>query len=167
MCDFSDRLAADDFGQDFFMTDLDIASEQNTGATTTRPARLLRILIVDDNKSFAETLSWVLEGVGDTVETAHNGPDALDVARRFNPDIIFLDIVLPVMDGYETCRRLRAQSMNPDLKIIAQSGYGDTAAEAASRGACFDAHLTKPLDLRQIVSLLTDIRWNRLKPRTA
>lgn len=149
------------------MSDIDIALDADPSVEAAGPARLLRILIVDDNKSFAETLSWVLQGIGDVVETAHNGPDALDVARRFAPDIIFLDIVLPVMDGYETCKRLRAQSQNPGLTIIAQSGYGDTAIEAAERGACFDLHLSKPLDLRQVIAVLTDIRWNRLKPRDA
>lgn len=147
------------------MSDIDIASDTDLSARAVAPARQLRILIVDDNKSFAETLSWVLEGVGDIVQTAHNGPSALGTARCFNPDIVFLDIVLPVMDGYEVCKQLRAQSHNPDLKIIAQSGYGDTSAEAADRGACFDLHLSKPLDLRQIVTVLNDIRWNRLKPQ--
>lgn len=147
------------------MTDFDILSDTRTIGTTGGRARPLRILIVDDNKSFAETLSWVLEGIGDTVEAAHSGPIALEAARRFDPDIVFLDIVLPVMDGYEVCKALRAQSQNPALKIIAQSGYGDTETEAPKRGACFDVHLTKPLDIRQVVGVLNDIRWSRLKPR--
>ena len=147
------------------MTDFDILSDVRAKGKTGAAARPLRILIVDDNKSFAETLSWVLEGVGDTVETAHSGPEGLEAAGRFDPDIVFLDIVLPVMDGYEVCKQLRTQSANPSLKIIAQSGYGDTEIEASKRGACFDVHLSKPLDLRQVVGVLNDIRWNRLKPR--
>lgn len=146
------------------MSDFDFASDTDTGVKAGASARALRILIVDDNKSFAETLSWVLQGVGDTVETAHNGPAALDAAARFDPDIVFLDIILPVMDGYEVCRQLRARSQNSALKIIAQSGYDDTVEEAARRGACFDLHLSKPLDFRQIVTILNDVRWKRLKP---
>ncbi|MBW8735008.1 MAG: response regulator [Asticcacaulis sp.] len=115
-------------------------------------------MIVDDNKPFAETLSWVLEGGGDKLEIAYNGPAALELARRFDPDIVFLDIVLPVVDGYEVCKQLRAQSKNPALKIIALSGFDDTSVEAEKRGACFDFHFTKPLDIRQIVVLMGHIR---------
>lgn len=164
MCDFKRAGRLKVFGQDKIMSDFDFASGTETGAKAGTSARPLRILIVDDNKSFAETLSWVLEGMGDTVETVHNGPNALDAVQAFNPDIVFLDIVLPVMDGYEVCRQMRAQFQNPALKIIAQSGYGDTASEALKRGACFDAHLTKPLDLRQVIKVISDIRWNRFKP---
>jgi len=145
------------------MSGVDIASGTGTGLKAGIPLRSLRILIVDDNKPFAETLSWVLEGGGDKIEICHSGPVALDTARRFDPDVVFLDIHLPVMDGYEVCRQLRAQAGNPDLKIIAQSGYNDTSVEAKARGACFDAHLVKPLDVRQVVSLLNDVRRKRLK----
>ena len=144
------------------MSSATTVTDEKAGHLAGAIVRPLRVLIVDDNKPFAETLSWVLEGGGHTIEIAHNGPDALATARRLDPDIVFLDIVLPVMDGYEVCKHLRAQSKNPNLKIIAQSGYSDTAAEAQKRDACFDAHLTKPVDVREIVTLLSDIRWGRL-----
>jgi len=143
------------------MSTVDIASGTETRVEAGSPLRPFRILIVDDNKPFAETLSWILEGTGGEIKTCYNGPAALEVAEAFDPDIVFLDIKLPVMDGHEVCRQLRARSNNPDLKIIAQSGYGDTAAEAARRGACFDAHIVKPLDVRRVVNLLSDIRRKR------
>jgi len=169
LCDFAGAGRLQAGSQDWTMSDLNIALDAESdpkaglspGLWAGVPGRPLRILIVDDNKPFAETLSWVLEGAGDQIETSHNGPCALEIARRFDPDIIFLDIVLPVVDGYDVCRQLRAQSDKPDLKIFAQSGYGDTAVEAKRRGACFDAHLVKPLDLRQVVSLVNDIRRGR------
>ncbi len=145
------------------MSGVEQAAAIETRAGVNASARRLRILVVDDNKPFAETLSWVLQGNGDLVEIAHNGPAALEAAQRLDPDIVFLDIVLPVMDGYEICKRLRAQSTNPDLKIISQSGFEDAAAEAVKRDACFDVHLSKPIDLTQVVAVLNDTRWNRLK----
>jgi CheY-like chemotaxis protein len=147
---------------DLIMSNVTTVTDEKAGHLAGAVVRPLRVLIVDDNKPFAETLSWVLEGGGNTIEIAHNGPDALSIAARLDPDVVFLDIILPVMDGYEVCKRLRAQSRNPNLKIVAQSGYSDTAAEAEKRGAGFDAHLTKPLDVRQVVSLLSEIRWGRL-----
>ncbi len=146
------------------MSGVDATPGMATGLKAGAPPRRLYILVVDDNKPFAETLAWVLEGAGDRVETSHNGPSALEVARRVDPDIIFLDINLPVMDGFDVCKQLRAQSKNPDLKIIAQSGYSDTSVEAETRDACFDAHFTKPLDLKRVVALVGDIRRQLAQP---
>lgn len=140
------------------MSGVDFATKPAAGNSGHARLRSLRILIVDDNKPFAETLSWVLQGAGDLTEICHNGPSALETARDFDPDIIFLDIILPVMDGYEVCKRLRAQAKKDDVLIVAQSGIGDTALEAAQHGACFDIHLGKPLDLRQVVSIVNDTR---------
>ena len=67
------------------------------------------------------------------------------------------------MDGYEVCKQLRAQSENPDLKIISQSGFEDVPVEAEKRDACFDVHLSKPVDLAQVVAVLNDTRRNQLK----
>jgi CheY-like chemotaxis protein len=100
----------------------------------------------------------VLQGAGDLTEICHNGPSALETAKDFDPDIIFLDIILPVIDGYEVCKQLRTQTKRDNLIIVAQSGIGDTALEAEQRGACFDVHLSKPVDLRQVVSIVNDVR---------
>jgi CheY-like chemotaxis protein len=140
------------------MSGVDFATRPAAGDSARSKLRSLRILIVDDNKPFAETLSWVLQGAGDLTEICHNGPSALETARTFDPDIIFLDIILPVIDGYEVCKQLRAQTQRENLLIVAQSGIGDTALEAAQRGACFDIHLGKPVDLRQVVSIVNDTR---------
>ena len=140
------------------MSGVDFATKPAAGNSAPAKLRSLRILIVDDNKPFAETLSWVLQGAGDLTEICHNGPSALETARTFDPDIIFLDIILPVVDGYEVCKQLRAQAKRDNLLIVAQSGIDDTEMEAAQRGACFDIHLSKPLDLRQVVSIVNDTR---------
>lgn len=140
------------------MGSVETRSEDKAEAKAGASARPLRILIVDDNKPFAESLAWVFEAAADKVEIAHNGPDALEIARRLDPDVVFLDILLPVMDGYEVCRQMRAQSRNPDLKIIAQSGYGDTKTEAERQKACFDLYLVKPIDIRQVVALVGHMR---------
>jgi CheY-like chemotaxis protein len=143
------------------MNGVETRSEDKAATKADASTRPLRILVVDDNKPFAESLAWVLEAASNTVEIAHNGPDALEIARRLDPDVVLLDILLPVMDGYEVCRQLRAQSGNPDLKIIAQSGYDDMMTEADRRKACFDLYLVKPIDIRQVVALIGGIRKTR------
>jgi len=145
------------------MSGVEVAPDAQAGRGEGAVARSLRILVVDDNKPFAETFAWMLEGAGDAVEIAHNGPNAVEIAARLEPDLVFMDIVLPVVDGYEVCKKLRARLRSPLLTIVALSGYGETADEAGKRGACFDAHFVKPVDLRQIVALLNDVRRKHLR----
>jgi PAS domain S-box-containing protein len=104
-----------------------------------------RILVVDDNEDAAETLVMLLELNGHKMRTAHNGPDALRIARDFKPDLVFLDIGLPGMNGYEVAERVRAE---PDLShtvLVALTGWGSEEDKRRSTKAGFDFHLTKPV----------------------
>src|SRR5262249_10007050 len=89
----------------------------------TRSDRSLRVLVVDDNVDAAESFSTLLRQSGHEVFLAHDGPTALSVAARENPRVVFLDIGLPGMDGYEVCRQLRKSAPEETL-IIALTGYG-------------------------------------------
>lgn len=104
-----------------------------------------RILIVDDNVDAADSLAMLLELDGHSVSTVYSAVEALDAAARLKPDILFLDIGLPVMDGYEVARRLRSQPETSALRLVAVTGYGQTEDQDRALGAGFDHHLTKPV----------------------
>jgi CheY-like chemotaxis protein len=114
------------------------------------------VLVVDDNEDAAFLFSEALRKLGHTVEVAHDGPSALTVARVHPPEIAFLDIGLPVMDGYELGRRLR-EIAEPAPKLVAITGYGHRSDRDRSREAGFDLHLVKPVDLTTIQDALAKL----------
>ena len=116
--------------------------------------RAKRILIVDDNIDSAEMMMTMLRSVGYEVSVAHDGPDALATAEQFSPDIALLDIGLPVMDGYELGERLHATAHAAHCRLIALTGYGQDHDRAHSKASGFEAHLVKPVDMRNLLQLL-------------
>ncbi len=116
------------------------------------------ILIVDDNEDAADTLKISLEAAGHVVHVAHDGPSELKLAEEVIPDVAVLDIGLPVMDGYELARQLRAQRGLTQLPLIAISGYGQDSDQIRSKAAGFQAHLVKPVDPDQIELMLRNTR---------
>jgi signal transduction histidine kinase/ActR/RegA family two-component response regulator len=111
------------------------------------------ILVVDDNQDAADALVEALGAHGFAASVAYDGPSALETAARVRPEAAFLDIGLPVMDGYELARRLREQ-LGPGVKLVALTGYGQDRDRALSRAAGFDEHLVKPAELEHIVVLV-------------
>ncbi len=107
----------------------------------------MRVLIVDDNADAAEMLSLFLGGLGYDARVAPDGPSALEIAPAFAPEVVLLDLGLPVMDGFEVARRLRGMRETRRSFIAAVTGYGQAEDRARTAAAGFDAHLTKPLDL--------------------
>ena len=105
-----------------------------------------RILIVDDSADCRDSLAAMLQLDGNDVRTAPDGAAALEVAASFEPEIVLLDLRMPVMDGYEAARRLRAEPHSKDAILIAVTGWGQQEHRDLSRIAGFDAHLTKPVD---------------------
>jgi len=112
-----------------------------------------RVLVVDDNEDAAKTLAMLLKVDGHVIETANTGKAALELAERFNPQIVLLDIGLPEMDGYEVARRLRQSPQIPDPLLIAITGYGQADDRNRSKAAGFDHHLVKPVDLAEVLNL--------------
>jgi PAS domain S-box-containing protein len=115
-----------------------------------RPGRLslagIRVLIVDDNRDGADSMALLLESMGSTVRVAYDGLAGLAEVSEFLPDVVLLDIGMPVMDGYETCRQIRKLSLNLRPAVVALTGWGQEQDKKAARQAGFDAHLTKPAD---------------------
>ena len=121
------------------------------------PAIRRRILVVDDNEDAAEWLATVLRLNGHETHVAHDGLEAVTTAERIRPDAVLLDIGLPRLDGYEACRRIRAQSWGRDLLLVALTGWGQDEDRQESRDAGFDAHLVKPVDDGVLLKLLASL----------
>ncbi len=113
-----------------------------------------RVLVVEDNLDTVHTLARVLQEMGHVVDYAINGYAAMELARRFKPDFILLDLGLPGMDGFELCRRLKRDEGLATTRFIAITGYAQEEYRQRSRDAGFDLHLTKPLDPRVLERLL-------------
>jgi len=113
---------------------------------------LRRILIVDDNADAARLLARVLQRSGHSVAVAHESDGALELARRFQPEVALLEIGLPRIDGYELGARLRA--CDAHTRLIAISGYDDPASRARSLAAGFEAHVVKPVRGEELDALL-------------
>ena len=113
-----------------------------------------RILVVDDNVDAAQTMVMLLDLSGHDVRPAFSGQEALDVAFSFRPDVVFLDIGLPGMNGYEVARRLLADPATASIKLIALTGWGTEDDIRRSKMAGFHAHLTKPVDPDAVEAVL-------------
>jgi CheY-like chemotaxis protein len=112
------------------------------------------VLVVDDNRDAAETLQLLLEAEGHEAHVAHSAHDALAIARQTSPAILFLDIGLPDVDGYELARRLRALPELAHASLVAVTGYGQPKDKARAIEAGFDHHLVKPARLADVLALL-------------
>jgi signal transduction histidine kinase len=123
-------------------------------AAPERPTARRRVLVVDDNHDAGDSLGDLLELSGHEVRVTRSGPQALEVAREFRPDVGLLDIGLPGMSGYELAGRLRAEGYGSVMLLIALTGYGQDEDRRRTHEAGFDHHLTKPADLRQLADLL-------------
>lgn len=128
------------------------------GSPPSRTGERLRILVVEDNVDAAESLVVLLDLKGHEVRTAYSGFEALDVASVFVPDVAFIDLGLPGIDGFEVARRLRQLSVCRGTFLIALSGYGRDEDKERAREAGFDDHLTKPVDPSTIEILLAESR---------
>jgi len=115
-----------------------------------------RILIVDDNIDAADSLAMLLQMEGIETETARDGLEAISAAEAFHPDVILLDIGLPKLNGYEVCRRIRAQPWSQKMLLIALTGWGQDDDRSRSREAGFDAHMIKPIDYPAFLKLLAE-----------
>jgi PAS domain S-box-containing protein len=115
-----------------------------------------RVLVVDDNIGAAKMLAALISRLGDhKVETAHDGPTALEKIDGLKPDIVLLDIGLPGMDGYRVARAIRERAECRRTLLVALTGYGQEEDRRKSRDAGFDVHLVKPAPFDQILDLFS------------
>jgi PAS domain S-box-containing protein len=121
---------------------------------TSAPAKTRRILIVDDHRDAAESLAFLLRLHGHEVREEYEGMQAHSAALDFAPEVIFLDIGLPGMNGYEIAKRMREDSRLEHVQLVALSGYGSEEHRTQCRAAGFDGLLVKPVEISSLESVL-------------
>jgi signal transduction histidine kinase/CheY-like chemotaxis protein len=117
----------------------------------------LRVLIIEDSTDAAQTLKEALELNNHQVKVAGNGPEGLSLAHKFRPDIVFCDIGLPDMNGYDVARAFRSDEFLQGTVLVALTGYASPEDSRKAREAGFDRHVAKPPDLRILESIISDL----------
>ncbi len=135
----------------------DAVGEPAEAAPIARPDAVTprrRILVIDDERDVADSLVALLESLGASVRVAYGGAEGLAALANFRPELIFLDIGMPGLDGYETARRIRAEPEGRAATLVALTGWGPDQIQDRAREAGFDAQLTKPASLAALRELL-------------
>jgi len=115
---------------------------------------ICRVLVVDDNVDTAESLAMLLRLGGHQVDLATDGVNAIQIAMKFQPDVVLLDLGLPRMHGHDVCRQIRERISPLRPLMIAITGHGRQDIEERSYEAGFDAHLLKPVDFEKLEGLI-------------
>ena len=117
------------------------------------PGHGARVLVVDDNEDAADSLATLLGVVGYQVKIAYDGPQAIEAADEFQPDVALLDIGLPRLSGYDIARHVR-QRRGDEVLLVAITGWGQEEDRRKAREAGFDHHFTKPADFEVLLQLI-------------
>jgi len=120
------------------------------------PGRRLKVLVVDDNADLVQMLAMVLEGGGHDVRKALDGRSAVTIARAYLPDVVLLDLGLPVMDGLQVAQELRRHPETAKAFLVALTGWGQPLDRHRTKEAGFDCHLTKPTDPQTLQQVIAD-----------
>ena len=128
-------------------------SVSNTKGAESKTAAI-RILVVDDNRSAAETLQMVLKIMGHEVRMAHDGLEAIDMARSFKPQLVFMDLGMPKLNGFEAAQRIRQEPWGSEMILVALTGWGQDEDKQRTREAGFDHHLIKPAEPAALQELI-------------
>ena len=129
--------------------------DNRRGSGTRNLAQVRRVLIVDDNHDSAELLALLLGREGHETRVAHDAREAIPLACAFRPNVAFLDIGLPGMDGVELMQVLRGSPELSRCAFVAVTGYEELATGAGA--PAFDAHLVKPVDLSAVAKLVLEL----------
>lgn len=141
-----------------FMVELPVAAgktDANVPAVDARPVAVKRtVLVADDNQDGAEALTMLLEILGHTVHVAHDGIEAVALAERVHPDIVFMDIGMPRLSGLDATRQIRQRDWGKSMTIIALTGWGQDADRQRSRDVGCDGHMVKPINADDLSNML-------------
>lgn len=128
-----------------------------TDETQDMPTRSLRILVVDDTRAIRFVLKSMLEKMGHIVTEAVNGQEGIEAATESQPDIVFSDISMPIMNGHELARAIRSDSRLSKVKLVALTGFGQLADRDHAMSSGFDEHIVKPVDARKLRQLIREL----------
>lgn len=155
------RSAGPNQGAEFIVRLPALAAGATTPPERPRPAAPAaprrRVLVVDDVQASAKTLVMMLKAIGQDVEYRTDGPSAIDAVRLLKPQVVFLDIAMPGMDGYEVARRISQLPESAGLALVALTGYGQEDDRRRALEAGFAHHLVKPASLETLEQLLTAV----------
>jgi DNA-binding response OmpR family regulator len=113
--------------------------------------------VIDDNRDGADMMALLVQEQGGQVRTAYDGSAGILAAKEFDAEFILLDIGMPDMDGYETCRQLRAE-LGRAVRIIALTGWGQEQDKRRALESGFDHHLTKPAGPEQLAEAVRSLK---------
>jgi PAS domain S-box-containing protein len=148
-------------GSDFIVTLPTVSAPSRSTQSNVIPQmqsamKELRVLVVDDNIDSADSLAMLVEMSGHQVTKAHDGPNALSIATDTNPNVVLLDIGLPILTGYEVATRIRSNPALRGMVLVAVTGYGQDTDKKMAFNSGFDHHLTKPVDFHKVQQILDD-----------
>jgi CheY-like chemotaxis protein len=121
------------------------------------PVHRTRVLVVDDNRDAADTLSALLELLGHDAQVANDGPAALAAMQDFRPQLVFLDLGMPGMNGCQVAEAIRTDRRFDQPVLVALTGWGSEDDRERTSAAGFDLHLTKPISLEAIEGMLSSV----------
>ena len=123
----------------------------------------VKVLLVEDDRNISELLQLYLEKEGYAVATAADGRQGLEQFRTFNPDLVLLDVMMPVMNGWDTCRAIRAESQTPIIMLTAKS---ETDDKVMGLKAGADDYITKPFEMKEVLARMEAILRRTTSTRT-
>lgn len=113
-------------------------------------AALMQVLVIDDNEDGAMMVAELLRMRGHTVEVATSGSQGVEAANLRVPDVVLLDIGMPIMDGYQVAERLRQSAFTRAIRLVALTAWGDNESKARALSSGFDFHLVKPANFEAL-----------------
>jgi len=139
------------------LLDAPSAVERTLDQSTPAKATPRRVLVVDDNVDASSMLARLLSFEGHDTREAHDGLEAVRVATEFEPDVVLMDIGLPLLNGYDSAARIKVETRRPPV-LVALTGWGQEEDRRKAKAAGFDAHLVKPVDHDALTKLIADVQ---------
>jgi len=126
-------------------------------AATPAGARRCRALVVDDSVDSCDSLAAIIRMLGHDSEVAYDGREAVRVAAEFRPDLILMDLSLPILSGQEAAAKIRAQDGGEHITLIALTGWGRPDDQALAATSEFRDHVVKPMSVERLKTLLAEV----------
>lgn len=117
-------------------------------------AAMKKILVVDDARDVADSTASLLNLLGYETRTAYDGADAVALATKYSPDVVLMDLTMPILDGFDAARKIRGGAATSHLVLIALSAIAHLSAESRLRDCGFDHWMTKPADVDALIAII-------------